>query len=196
MAENRYINKVILGNETKLDLTGDTVSPDKLAAGITAHDKTGAPIVGTNTFDADTSDATAAVAEVLAGKTFYGNGVKKTGTMPNNGKVTGKITQKSQSVGIAQGYHDGSGAVAIDETEQAKLIPGNILQGVTILGVTGTSSPSSSVTAQAKEVVPTFAEQTVLPDEGYNYLSQVKVGAIPVTETDNAAGGVTLTVGA
>ena len=39
---NKYINKVIVGKETKLDLTADTVTPDKLAEGIAAHDKSGA----------------------------------------------------------------------------------------------------------------------------------------------------------
>lgn len=54
---NKYVNKVVIGKETKLDLTADTVTPDKLAKGITAHDKSGAPITGTSTKDADTSDA-------------------------------------------------------------------------------------------------------------------------------------------
>ena len=44
---NQYVNKVIIGKEVKLDLTADSVTPDKLAKGITAHDKTGAPITGT-----------------------------------------------------------------------------------------------------------------------------------------------------
>ena len=40
---NKYVNKVVIGKETKLDLTADTVTPDKLARrGITAHDKSGA----------------------------------------------------------------------------------------------------------------------------------------------------------
>lgn len=71
MPNNKYVNKVVIGKETKLDLTADTVTPDKLAKGITAHDKSGTPITGTSTKDADTGDATAAVAEVLTGKTFY-----------------------------------------------------------------------------------------------------------------------------
>lgn len=41
------INKVIFGGETLVDLTNDTVSTDTLAKGVTAHDKTGASIVGT-----------------------------------------------------------------------------------------------------------------------------------------------------
>lgn len=50
------INKVIYGGETLIDLTGDTVDASHLLAGYTAHDKSGAVITGTNTFDSDTSD--------------------------------------------------------------------------------------------------------------------------------------------
>ena len=41
------VNKVVLGEDTLIDLTGDTVSADKLAKGTTAHDMAGEPIVGT-----------------------------------------------------------------------------------------------------------------------------------------------------
>ena len=78
------ISKVVFGSETLIDLTADTVTADKLAQGITAHGKDGEPITGTNTFDVDSSDATAAVAEILVGKTAYARGQKLTGTMPNN----------------------------------------------------------------------------------------------------------------
>lgn len=40
-------NKVVLKGQTLLDLTADTVAPDTLAKGVTAHDKTGAQITGT-----------------------------------------------------------------------------------------------------------------------------------------------------
>lgn len=195
MATNQYINKVIVGTETKLDLSADTVTPDKLASGITAHDKSGAPIVGENTFDVDSTDATAAVAEVLDTKTFYARGQKMVGTMPNNGKYDGTITTKAQEIAIPHGYHDGSGKISISPTEQAKIISSNIKQGVNILGIEGSLEPSSDVTAHAKSVTPTFAEQVVLPDEGYDYLSQVTVAPIPVTETENSAGGMTLKIG-
>jgi len=66
---------------------------------------------------------------------------------------------------------------------------------VTILGVTGTMSGSESVRAQAKTVTPTAEEQEVLPDEGYNYLSEVTVNPIPYSEAANAAGGTTVTIG-
>lgn len=188
------INKVIFGNETLIDLTSDTVEASKLAKGFTAHDKTGAVITGENTFDADTSDANAVAAEILETKTAYVNGQKITGSMPNKGTVEGTISDKNVPYNIPKGFHDGAGIVGIDPTEKAKLIAGNIKEGVDILGVTG-SYTGEGVTAQSKTVTPYTTQQTVLPDEGYDYLSQVTVNAIAYTETDNPAGGKTATIG-
>lgn len=193
---NAYVNKVIIGSEVKLDLTQDDITADKLASGIKAHDKSGAPIVGTNTYDADTSDATAFAAEILNGKTAYASGSKITGTMPNNGAKTLDITDKSTPVTIPMGFHDGSGKVRISSDEQAKLIPTNIREGITVLGITGTMSGSEGMAPQSKSVAPTFAQQEILPDDGYNCLSSVTVAAIPVTYTDNEQGGQTLKIGA
>lgn len=47
MATNPYVNKVVIDSQTKLDLTGDTVAPADVRAGVTFHDLTGAPQVGT-----------------------------------------------------------------------------------------------------------------------------------------------------
>lgn len=190
-----YINKVIFGGNTLIDLTGDTVDESHLLSGYTAHDKSGAVIEGTCTYNADTSDANATRAEILLNKTAYVNGTKRTGTMPNNGAVTGTISTKAQEYTIAQGYHDGSGKVSISSTEQAKIIGQNIRQGVTILGVEGTMTGSEDVHAQSKTVTPTTSQQTITPDgPTYNYLSQVIVNAIPYTETANTY-GITVTIG-
>ena len=115
--------------------------------------------------------------------------------MPNRGAVSGTISTKTGTYTILQGYHDGSGSVAIDSTEQAKIIPENIRQGITILGIQGTMSGSEDVVAEAVTATPTTSIQTITPGTGYNYISQVTVNAIPYTETDNAAGGVTVTIG-
>ena len=192
---NQYVNKVIVGGETKLDLTSDTVVPEKLAQGYKAHDKSGAPIVGTNTFDADTSDATAAAAEILDGKTAYVAGNKITGTMPNKGAVAGEISNKDIDYTIPAGFHAGSGKVSIKATEKEKLIAENIKTGISILGVVGSYGGEEIKSQANKNVVPKFTEQVVTPDNGFDYLSQVTVAAIPVTETDNPAGGITVTVG-
>lgn len=195
MPETKLVNKVIVGEDVVLDLTQDDITVDKLAKGIKAHDKTGAQIVGTNIYDADTSDATATAAEILSGKTAYKSGAKITGTMPNQGSKTLNVSSKT-AVTIPMGFHDGSGKAQIDPIESAKIIADNIRDGITILGVTGNMSGTEGAKPQAKTVTPTFTTQEITPDSPeYNYLSSVTVNAIPVVRTDNDAGGQTLTIG-
>lgn len=189
------ISKVVYGGTTLIDLTADTNTADKTLKGYTFHGADGEPKTGTCTYDADTQDATAADSEILAGKIAYVKGVKKTGTMKNNGAVSGTISTKTGTYTVPQGFHDGSGKVQIASTEQAKIVPENIREGIVLLGVTGTMSGSEDTKPQAKTVTPSTEAQTVLPDTGYNCLSQVTVEAIPYVENDNSAGGKTVTIG-
>lgn len=186
-------NKVIFGNEVIIDLTSDTVDAAHLLSGTIAHDKSGEVITGTCTYDSDTTDATATAAEILNTKTAYVAGNKITGEMPNRGAVTGTISTKDGVYTIQNGYHDGSGTVSINSTEQQKIIASNIKQGVQILGVTGTYGGEVTPT-QTKSATPYTTSQVILPDAGYT-LSQVNIAAISYTETPNAAGGLTVTIG-
>ena len=147
------------------------------------------------TGNVDPSDATATAPDILTGKTAYGKDGKLTGSMTNNGAVNKSISNKSESYTIPQGYHNGSGEVAISDSEQAKIIAQNIREGVTILGVEGSMSGNEGVKAQAKTVTPSSAQQTILPDSGYTHLSQVTVAKIPYVESENSAGGTTVTIG-
>ena len=194
MPDTKYVSKVVYFGETLIDLTNDTVEASKLLSGFTAHDKSGAPITGTSTFDADTKDATATAAEILKTKTAYVKGAKVTGTMPNNGAVEGFISDKTQPYTIPAGYHDGAGSVGIATAEAAKLIPSNIKDGVSILGVTGTYA-GELTKGQTKTVTPTKDGFTVTQDVGYDYLASVVVNPIPYAVTDNTAGGQTVTIG-
>lgn len=193
---NQYKNKVVLSDGTVLiDLTADTVTAARMLTGTTAHDMSGAPIVGSCAYDSDTSDDTAAAGEILSGKTAHARGTLLTGTMPNNGAVSGTISDKTVPYVVPQGYHDGSGTVALDSTSATNLVATNVRQGVVILGVTGTMSGSEDVHAQSKTATPSWSQQTISPDTGYNYLSTVTVSSIPISYTDNSAGGVTVTIG-
>ena len=188
------ISKIIFGDEVLIDLTADTIKSDKLLKGFTAHDASGANITGTCTFDADTQDATATADEILLSKIAYNKGNKVTGTMPNNGAVTGSISTVAGQYTVPKGYHDGSGKVGIASTEQAKLIATNIRQGVTVLGVTGTMSSTEGLNSQTKTVTPNVSGFDVAPDAGYNALAGVTVNPIPYAETPNSAGGVTVNI--
>ncbi len=188
------ISKVIYGDQTLIDLTSDTVSEASLLTGVTAHGANGALITGNCDYDVNSQSATVQTAEILSGKTAYARGSMLTGTMPNRGGVSGSIAAKSEEYAIPQGYHDGSGKVGISASEQAKIIPTNIRSGIQILGVTGTMESSSNVTAQAKSVNPSTQQQVILPDGGYDYLSQVTVNAISYVESQNSAGGTTVTI--
>lgn len=193
---NEYTNKVILGDETLIDLTTDDITAADVLAGKKAHLPSGEPVTGSCPYDANTSDATATAAEILSGKTAYKAGAKLTGTMTNRGAQSGAITLKTQEVTIQQGYHDGSGKVSIDATEQAKLISGNIKNGVQVLGVTGSYTGSELIKATAGNATPALSQQVVLPSSAgdFDYFTQFTVGAIPVTRVDNTAGGVTVSI--
>lgn len=192
---NEYVSKVVLSNGTTLiDLTGDSITAADVINSKTFHDKSGAPLTGSCTYDADTSDDTAAAAEILAGKTAHARGALLTGTMPNRGAVTGTIDTFASGYTIPQGYHDGSGTVNLNATDLAKVLPGNIKAGIEIGGVTGTYT-GESITAQSKSATPMWTSQTIQPDTGYDYLSSVSVAAIPIAYSDNSAGGQTVTIG-
>lgn len=192
----KYNNKIIYGDKVLIDLTSDTVQADQVLSGATFHDKSGAPVTGTCTHDSNTTDATAKAGEILSGKTAYVNKAKVTGTMANRGAQTSTITTKAQKVTIQNGFHDGSGYVQIDSAEQAKIIPDNILEGVTILGVEGTRQPASDVKIEpSKTVTPYTTEQTILPSADYDVMAQVVVSAIAYSEVENSAGGMTVTIG-
>lgn len=197
MANNQYVNKVIYGGDTLIDLTTDDVTRASVLNGIKFHLPSGESTTGTCTYDSNTQDANAVAAEILDTKTAYVKGSKITGTMPNRGAVTGTISTLDGEYTIAQGYHDGSGKVSIASTEQDKLIANNIRSGVTILGVTGTMSGSESVKSTAVSVTPYLTAQTILPSDlgDYNSITQVNVSAIAFSEVDNDKGGKTVTIG-
>lgn len=162
-----------------INLAEDTVAPENLLAGATAHDSSGRRIVGTmkQSSGIDTSDATVTAPDILNGKTAYGKDGKLTGSMRNNGAVNKNIGVKSESYTIPKGYHNGSGKVAISDSEQAKIIASNIKKGVSILGVTGSYEATSSGGSQVK--VGTTTSTTI--DTGLTKIDKLIVYADKIT---------------
>lgn len=137
------VSKINYGPRTVMDLSKDTVTASKLLKGVTAHDKNGDQITGT--YEAgtsgggtDTSDATAVASNILEEKTAYIASGKITGTMTNRGATAGTISKKTGAYIIPEGYHNGDGSVTIAEAEREKIVPENIKNGITLLGVSGT----------------------------------------------------------
>ena len=190
---NERVNKVIFGGNILIDLTGDTITAADVINGKIFHLANGTTTSGTCTFDAYTEDATATAAEILATKTAYVNKNKVTGTMPNISSTTLTIST-TNGVTIPQGYHDGGGKVTFTSTELSKIIPDNIRQDVSILGVVGTMSGSEDVHATTLTVTPLTNAQTYTPPTNYNYFSEFTVNAIPYSEQVNAQGGKTVTI--
>lgn len=103
---------------------------------------------GGNAVFYDTGTADATDSHILSGKKAYIGTGEVTGSMPNNGAVSGSISTKAGTVSIAAGYTSG-GSVGISSAEQDKIITGNIKSGVTILGVSGKSSVVDTADATA-----------------------------------------------
>lgn len=190
------INKVVFGNQTLIDLTGDTLAnASQLLSGVTAHDRTGAVITGSCSYDADTSDGNVAASEILANKVAYANGNRIVGTMPNNANNNVTVSAKAGNT-IPAGYYDGTGKAVIDSASATALVPNNVRQGVTILGIEGTMSGSEGVRATTLSVTPYTTAQTIVPSDlgDYNSITQVDVAAIAYSTSANAY-GLTATIG-
>ena len=195
MATNQYVNKVVYGGTTLIDLTADTVTSSALLSGVTAHNKAGAPVTGTCDWDSNTTDANATASELLLNKTAYVNKVKITGQMPNNGSANITVVDTSGTT-IPIGFYDGSGKAAIDSTSLANLIPTNIRRGIEILGVEGTLSPEDQLVVGAASATPYTTSYTITAASlNYDYITQITVASIAYTEVDNQQGGKTVTIG-
>lgn len=139
----------------------------------------------------DTSDATANRSTILIGSTAYVNGEKITGIMPNNGRLTYQPSIRAQA--IPTGYTSGGSIAAVTHTIDDNIKPGNIKQGVTILGVEGnltsTGINTSDATATADKILSGY---TAYVDDEKIIGTMSNRGSLSVTPKTNSlsyAGG-------
>lgn len=91
-------------------------------------------------------------------------------------------------VNVDSGY-DGMTKVTVNAP--SNLSSGNIKNGVSIAGVTGTYT-GESPTSQSKSYTPSSFPVTVRPDSGYNYLSQVTINKPSSLVASSIAPGETI----
>ncbi len=80
------------------------------------------------------ANADAVAANVLSGKKFIGSSGEDTGSMTNNGALSGSISTKAGTYNIPAGYTSG-GSVSLSGVTD--LTSANLLSGKTVLGVSG-----------------------------------------------------------
>ena len=189
---NQYVNKVVVGADVKLDLSQDTISPDKLAKNITAHDKSGAPIVGTGTLEAgDTSETwvikSSAQGELVTTQiSFTSNGQKFTSIGANSDSGYTVLRYDNNEVA---GYDPGfGGGYEFDNEAYRKLTFDTPPTGalLTWLQANATKQTSGVSVQPSKSVsITQNGTTTVTPDTGYDALGKVDV------TVDVASSGIT-----
>lgn len=153
----RVLDWLVLVKPSMQALTPPGTDPNKITDAVAGLDAVKAEIDGPNNDNVVSlqcggivSSGTAAVSDVITGKTFSNSTAGGlTGTMPNNGAVT--LTPSTTDQSIATGYHNGSGK-CVGDTD---LVPGNIKSGVNLFGVNGDSNVvnTSSGTAAAGDLL-------------------------------------------
>jgi hypothetical protein len=117
----------------------------------------------------DSSTTTATSSEIVSGKTVVLKNGMTTGTMSDNGTISGEIKTKDESVSVPSGYYSGNGSVSIADTEKAKLVANNIRHGVSILGVEGTMESGTTIVSGGGEM--TFDTVADMVNNGTNNVS-------------------------
>lgn len=116
-------------------------------------------------------------ADVLAGKTFSNaEGIDKTGTMVNNGAVSGVATPTTPYV-VPEGYHNGSGEVTAS--------------GTSVVFIGATNMNMTTYTVNVASLLPNYAELTS-DNFFYNITSVYSRGTATdpsLTKTYNASTG-------
>ena len=102
----------------------------------------------------------------------------------DNGAVSKKLDTTTTSYTVPAGYHNGSGTVSIELEEKTVTANGDVTPTAGKVLSKVTVNVENTPTLQTKTVTPTKSEQSVTPDEGYDGLSKVTVGAIPANFAD------------
>lgn len=100
-------------------------------------------------------------------------------------------TKLNQTVTADTGY-DALSSVTVNGVTSdidSNITAGNIKEGVSILGVTGTLKSVAAPNLQSKSATPLTTNQTIEPDEGYDGLSYVSISKVDSSIDENIVAG-------
>lgn len=109
------INKVVADGETKLDLTGDTITAADLKSGVTAHDRSGAAITGSvETYTGETSITPGESAQTLQTEGKYMDSNISVAAAPSGGSSAAQYSATLAASGWTEsgGYQTQTVAVS------------------------------------------------------------------------------------
>ena len=172
-------NKVIVNNQTILDLTGDTVTAATLKKGVTAHDASGAQITGT-------------MEEASTSETWVLNNTVVCGRFGLEAAVTNFISNSQRFIGIASReisellYYQDEDVVSVFNEENSTWIDtayrklvfdtpptGALLEWLTANGV---KQPANLAVQPSKDVTITSNGTTeITPDAPYDVMEKANV---------------------
>lgn len=118
--------------------------------------------------DTLTDDATADSSMLLNNATAYVKGAKIKGTIPSKGEATYTPGRSDQTIALGQ-YLSGIQTIKGD----TNLVAGNIVEGKTIFGITGTAAAESHIIENSKSVSISDTSGTINPSSGSDAMGQV-----------------------
>jgi len=133
--------------------------------------------------DTLTDDATADSGMLLKDATAYVKGAKIKGTIPSKGEASYTPGSTDQTIASGQ-YLNGTQTIKGD----TNLTSANIVEGMTIFGVTGTAIIESHIIEENKTVTISDISGTISPSSGYNAMDQIAY-SVPDVDADKIVSG-------